>query len=215
MAENSNNNNNINEKATRLAEKQKKPYSGFITDDELRNSMIIDPEEIRKTGAYDSAGLKETRIYQGLGSGLDSGRNETLTGADGSAGSIKSGNGLKGLKGKSDDTSARESAGDSKMPERIRRGRKVSFRIADSNKFRRLIAILVIFALILAFDISFLLMKSGIKTLPARTEKAKAEAAELQAENKRIAEESAQYGNYDDVKDLKESWERLKEKIAE
>ena len=50
--------------ATRVVEKQKRPYSGFITDEELRDSEIIRIDERKRLD--DPQDLGQTRIYQGF-----------------------------------------------------------------------------------------------------------------------------------------------------
>ncbi|MBR2540833.1 MAG: hypothetical protein IKE85_08460 [Mogibacterium sp.] len=159
--------------ATKLVEKQRTPYKGFITDEELENSKIIDLES-RKTTLVDKDDISQTRIYTPF-------------------------------------------AEEEPEPPKVKAMPKPKARtvwISDSRKFKRLIAVLAVFVLLLLFELSFAVMKYSLTKLPAKTEAARTQTAELQAENDKLAEEAAGYGDYNQMMELKDSWERLKEKLG-
>ena len=86
--------------------------------------------------------------------------------------------------------------------------------ISDSSKFKRLIAVLALFALLLVFDISYFAMKAGTGSLPDKTAARRAETISVESEIQSIEAEADGYGDYDDVKELKESWERLRDNLT-
>jgi predicted nuclease with TOPRIM domain len=58
-------------------------------------------------------------------------------------------------------------------------------------------------------------MKRGVEKLPAQTEDAKARTEALLKENSGLEEEISGYDDYDQIKESKESWERLRTKIEQ
>ena len=163
---------------TRVVEKQKKPYSGFITDEELSNSDIF-PKDSRRELKLDREELMQTRVYTGF-PGID---REPEPEPESAAASF-----LRGSK---------------------------TIRISDKTKFRRLIAAGVILLLLLAYVISYVCISNNIKDYPDKTEALKAQTEEVTEENSTLKEETEVYGDYDQMKESKESWERLKEKIEQ
>ena len=69
--------------------------------------------------------------------------------------------------------------------------------------------------LLAAFELSYVLMKRGVEKLPAQTEDAKARTEALLEENSGLEEEISGYDDYDQIKESKESWERLRTKIEQ
>ena len=86
-------------------------------------------------------------------------------------------------------------------------------KITDEKKIRRIIALLAVFAMLLLFEISYVAMTAYTAKLPAKTEAVKGQTAELQEENKKIDEESAEYGDYEQLTEQNDSWLRLKTKL--
>ena len=96
-----------------------------------------------------------------------------------------------------------------------RRSRKVNIRVSDSRKFSRLVVLLVVLAVLLVYEISFVVMQAGIATLPGKTAKLKSELATLQADNAEIQKAADEIGDYHDIKDLRDSWKTIKDKLEE
>ena len=172
----------IETRATRLVEKQKKPYSGFITDEELKAGSDIIRIDDRKTRVISKSDIPRR-----------------LSDDPGKAG-MSTPDGL---------------ADGKKDPAKEKKRRTRTIKIADPKKFRRLIALLAVFAVLVLFEISYFAMRAASAALPGKTQKAIAQTETIEAENRELREESASYGDYEDVKELKESWERLRDKLAE
>ena len=159
---------------TRLVEKQRKPYSGFITDEQIEEGKeAIRIDDRRTRIAEISPELRQTRVYSGFGTELG-------------------------------DTPAEQPA-----------VRKSKVYVLDDSKRKRLLAIVAVFILLVVFELSFVMMKISAGRLPEKTAAAKAETAQLQIENNKLKEEAAEIGEYDQVKDNKESWERLRNRLTE
>ena len=161
---------------TRVVEKQKKPYKGFITEDELRSNEIF-PRNARSRLNLDREELLQTRVYPGF-------------------------------PGITDETEADPEGKPATSP-------VITLSLSDRGTVRKLIAAGIIVLLLLAFEISYVCMRHGISALPGKTESVKAQSEEVLTENEELAEQAEEYGDYDQLKENKESWERLKEKIGQ
>ena len=172
------------DRSTRVVEKQRKAYKGFITDDELK-SAEAQAEADRKAREAERAAretdMSQTRIYTGFGSGM-------------------------------------QDAGEEKKRP-VRRFKPVKktfvFSIADDKKFRRLKILAAVFVLILAFEICFAVMQYKSVDLPEKTAQLKDQTATMLEQNEELKTEAENLGNYDEIKDLRDSWERLKEQLEE
>lgn len=166
----------LSPQATRIVQKQKKKYSGFITDEELQNSDIIRIED-RKTTLVNKEDISQTRIYDPFEK-----PEETNVGEEEKSSPAKS--------------------------------KYITITVSDNAKFKRLAALLAVFLILVAFEISYFVLKSSTEKLPAQTEAAKTQTVELQEQNEQLSTQSEQYSSEEEMKELKESWERLKEKIG-
>lgn len=174
----------INDRQTRIVEKQRKEYRGFITDEEVRDAET-QAERDRITRERERAEraarqeMSQTRIYTGLGSGLDD---------------------------------------EKPVPEKRKPSwtkRTFTVNVSDSRKFRRLIAVAVVLVLILAFEIGFAAMKMSIRNLPGKTEEVKKETAQLLEKNEELQQKSDALGEIEQIKELRDSWQRLNERLTE
>lgn len=86
--------------------------------------------------------------------------------------------------------------------------------IPDKRRARLLIAALAAVVLILVFEISFFAMRSSVAELPEKTKAVTTQTAEISEENEKLTEQVAAYGDEKEMKELKESWERQKEKLG-
>lgn len=172
-------------RSTRIAERERKPYRGFITDEEVKFAEAA--AEVDRRALAESRAAREemmqTRVYSGFGSGFEDDRSE-------------------------------EPAEESK-PVKRRAGRKFNVRIADSRKFRRLIALAAVFALLVLFEISFAVMKAQTASLPGRTQEIRTQTEAITAENEALKSAADEIGEYDQVKELRDSWQRIKDRLAE
>lgn len=169
------------DRSTRLVEKQRKAYKGFITDEEVKSAEDRAETERRKRAEEKAARLEmaQTRVYTGFGSGLD------------------------------DDTSG-------KVEPQKKRTRKVySINVSDRKVRSRLLAVAVILVLMLVFDIGYLFLNHSVKVLPGRTEEAQKETAEMIAETEELQQKADALGDYDQLKELRDSWQRLKDQLEE
>ena len=172
---------------TRLVEREKRPYRGFITDEEISHAEAvaeIDRRAIAESRAAREAAMEamtQTRVY----SNLDVPEEEKAV---------------------------PEEEVQKKKP---RKKRSVSINVTDGKKFRRLVLLLAVFVVLLAFEISFAVMKARTATLPGSTAKLRSKTATLQADNTALQESIDEIGDYDEVKANRDSWQRIKDKLAE
>lgn len=165
--------------ATRVVEKTKKPYEGFINSKQIEDSeeaIRIDDRSTRILGPDERAELFKMKVYPFPKSGSDS----------------------------------QEATNQPKSAKRKHR----SVSINDASKFKRFVAVIAIACLLLAVDVGLIVMKAKTATLPIQTEKMIEQTTELQEKNAEISKESAEYGDYKVQKELKASWERLKESLT-
>ncbi len=169
------------DRSTRLVEKQRKAYKGFITDEEVKSAEDRAETERRKRAEEKAARLEmaQTRVYTGFGSGLD------------------------------DDTSGKAE------PQKKRTRKVYSINVSDRKVRNRLLAVAVILVLMLVFDIGYLFLNHSVKVLPGRTEEAQKETAEMIAETEELQQKADALGDYDQLKELRDSWQRLKDQLEE
>ena len=169
------------DRSTRLVEKQRKAYKGFITDEEVKSAEDRAETERRKRAEEKAERLEmaQTRVYTGFGSGLD------------------------------DDTSGKAE------PQKKRTRKVYSINVSDRKVRNRLLAVAVILVLMLVFDIGYLFLNHSVKTLPGRTEKVQKETAEMVAETEELQQKADALGDYDQLKELRDSWQRLKDQLEE
>ena len=153
--------------ATRIVDKQRKKRTGFITDEELRNSDIIRIEDRRTTLVN-----KEDILRRGS----DTVREEV------------------------------------KAPEP--KPSYITVKAPEGGRRKAFFAVLVLIAALLIFEISFFVMRSNADSLPARTDAAIEETSKLEKENKKLEQKTEKLGDEEQIKELKESWERLREKLG-
>ncbi len=170
-------------RSTRLVEKEKKPYKGFITDEEVE--FAEKAAEIDRRARAERLAARETmtqtRVYSGFGSAIE------------------------------------EEKPQAEETEKVRPHRRKSYNIhiADSRKFKRLIVLAAVLAVLLAFEISFVFMKAQISSLPDRTQDLRSRTEALQTENSELQKSVDEMGDYDQIKELRDSWQRIKDKLAE
>lgn len=169
--------------STKVVERPKKPYRGFITDEEIRQAEAA--AEIDRMALAESRAAREqmaqTRIYGAV------------------------------------DVPDAEAEKPEETAEKTKPRRKKSFsiQVTDSKKFRRLVAILAVFAVLLAFEISFAVMKARTSALPGSTAKLRSKTETLQANNKQLQESIDKLGDYDEIKAKKDSWQKTKEQLEQ
>ena len=175
----------INERQTKIVEKQRKAYRGFITDEEVRDAETqaeIDraAREKERTERAARQELAQTRIYTGFGSGMDE---------------------------------EEKPAAEKRKPSLTKRTFTVN--VSDSRKFRRLIPVAVVLVLILAFEIGFAAMKMSIRSLPDKTKEVKNQTEQLLEKNEELQQRSDALGDIEQIKELRDSWQRLNERLTE
>ncbi len=90
-----------------------------------------------------------------------------------------------------------------------------SIRISDSRRFRRFLVLCAVFAVILALEISYFYVKPYVDRMPEEIAGVNKQVKELRAENKELKTETDNAGDFESKKELKESWERLRDKLKE
>lgn len=173
---------------TRVVERQRRPYAGFITEEQIaesREAVRIDDRYSQKVIRDDRQEIFKTRVYSGLEEALkESGRDVIL----------------------SRDSVDQDSEN---RPEH----KYSRVRITDSRKFRRLIAVAVAALVLLAADIGLGALKARAAAYPAQTKALTEQTEELRKKSAEAEKEAADYGNYEEKKELKESWERLRDRL--
>lgn len=176
---------------TKLVERKKKPYKGFITDEEVKFAEAA--AEVDRRAREESQAAREelarTRIYRGFDSVPQD--PDAVRSADAD---------------KADDEE--KQSGERKPKNRIHR-----IRIADDRKFRRLTALLVVFILLIAFEVSFLVMKAQTSSLPGKTKELRNQTEQIRTENAGLEKENEELGDVDDIKENRDSWQRIKDKL--
>ena len=172
---------------TKIVERQKRPYRGFITDEEISQAEAA--AEIDRRAAAESRARREsametltqTRVYSGLDVPEEA------------------------------DAAAEEEEAPKK---KARRKRSVSIDITDSAKFRRLVVLAAVFIVLLAFEISFAVMKVRTASLPGSTSKLRSKTTTMQADNAVLQESIDKIGDYDEVKANRDSWQKIRDQLA-
>ena len=174
--------------STKVVKREKRPYRGFITDEEINHAKAvaeIDRRAIAESRAAREAAnreaLAQTRVYSGFAA-------------------------------PEEEETAPEKESEKAKP---RARKSINIQVTDSRKFRRLVALFAVFAVLLAFEISFALMKAGTAALPRSTEKLRSKAATMQADNAVLQESIDKIGEYDDIEANRDSWKKIRDKLAE
>ena len=168
---------------TKIVERPKKPYRGFITDEEISQAEAA--AEIDRRALAESRAAREeiaqTRIYSGFG----------------------------------EPEKAEDKPEEEPQKPKVRRKKTVNIQIADNKKFRRLVVLLAVFVVLLAFELSFAVMKARTATLPGSTAKLRSKTETVQANNTAIQESIDKIGDYDEVKANRDSWQKIRDQLAE
>ena len=177
--------------STKVVERPKKPYRGFITDEEISHAEAaaeIDRRAIAESRAAREAAketMTQTRVYSGFAEPDDA------------------------------EDKAEDKPADKPQPPKVRRKRIVNIQISDEKKFRRLVVLLAVFVVLLAFELSFAVMKASTATLPGSTAKLRSKTETMQANNSAIQESIDKIGDYDEVKANRDSWQKIRDQLAE
>jgi cell division protein FtsB len=99
------------------------------------------------------------------------------------------------------------------IPDKIRSMRRI--RIGDRRRFRRLLAVLALIVIVIVFEACFFVMEDRVSKLPAEIKNVQEQTADLTEDNKKLQEENENLGDSESKKELKESWERLRDKVKE
>ena len=173
--------------STRLVEKEKKPYRGFITDEEVE--FAEKAAEIDRRARAERIAARETmtqtRVYSGFGSSIEAEEEKP------------------------------QEEQEQPKPARVRKKRTFSVSISDSRKFKRLIVLAAAFFILLAFEISFVVMREQISSLPGKTADLKSQTETIQTENEALQKSADELGEYDQIKELRDSWQRIKDRLGE
>ena len=86
-------------------------------------------------------------------------------------------------------------------------------KVADSRRFRIFIRIIGVFVLILLLELGYFRFAAHVKGMPETVSETKKELELTKKENELLAKELEVLGDYDSAEELKQSWERLKEKV--
>jgi hypothetical protein len=104
-------------------------------------------------------------------------------------------------------------AGGTGSGHRIRSMRKI--RIGDRKRFRRLLIVMAVIALIIAIEAAFFVMEARVGKLPDEIKAVNKQTEDIKADNEKLQKENEKLGDSESKKELKESWERLRDKVKE
>lgn len=96
---------------------------------------------------------------------------------------------------------------------RIRSMRRI--RIGDRKRFRRLLIVMAVIALIIAIEAAFFVMEARVDKLPDEIKSVNKQTEDVKADNEKLQKDNEKLGDSESKKELKESWERLRDKVKE
>lgn len=96
---------------------------------------------------------------------------------------------------------------------RISSMRKV--RIGDRRRFKRLIAVLAVTALIILLEAGFFIMDARVKELPDEIKNVNKQTEDVLSDNKKLQKDNKKMGDRESKEEQKASWERLRDKVKE
>lgn len=94
-------------------------------------------------------------------------------------------------------------------------GELKNVRVGDSAKFSRFLKVIGVFLVIALLEFAWFVFAAHVKGMPSDIEKTKKELELTQKENGLLAEELEVLGDYDSAEELRQSWERLRDKVKE
>lgn len=97
--------------------------------------------------------------------------------------------------------------------QRIRSMRRI--RIGDRKRFRRLLIVIAVIALAIAIEAGFFIMEARVGKLPEEIKAVNKQTEDIKADNAKLQKENENLGDGESKKELKESWERLRDKVKE
>lgn len=98
----------------------------------------------------------------------------------------------------------------------VRRKRSMrKIRIGDRKRFRRLLIILAVLAVIIALEASFFAMDARVSKLPDEIKTVNEQVEDVKADNKKIKKENKELGDKAGKEELRDSWERMRDKLKE
>lgn len=86
-------------------------------------------------------------------------------------------------------------------------------KVGNSVRFTRFLKIMGVFLLILLLEIGYFGFASHVKGMPAETKKTQKELELTKKENAILEDELAALGDHDSAEELRQSWERLRDKL--
>lgn len=86
-------------------------------------------------------------------------------------------------------------------------------KVGNSVRFARFLKIMGVFLLILLLELGYFAFASHVKGMPAETKKTQKELELTKKENTILEDELAALGDHDSAEELRQSWERLRDKL--
>jgi cell division protein FtsB len=88
-------------------------------------------------------------------------------------------------------------------------------RIGDRKRFRRLLILLAVIVLAIAIEAGYFIMEARVSELPEKIKAVNKQTEDIKADNVKLHKENEKLGDGESKKELKESWERLRDKVKE
>lgn len=86
-------------------------------------------------------------------------------------------------------------------------------KVGDSAKFSRFLKIMGVFLIILLLEIGYFAFANHVKKMPSEIKETQKELELTQKENELLTRELDELGDYDSTEELRQSWERLRDKV--
>ncbi len=86
-------------------------------------------------------------------------------------------------------------------------------KVADSARFSRFLKIIAVFAVLLVIELGYLRFTAHVANMPKQIKETQKELELTKNETELLTEEIDALGDYDSAEELKQSWQRLKEKV--
>jgi hypothetical protein len=86
-------------------------------------------------------------------------------------------------------------------------------KVGDSAKFRRFLKVMGVMLIVLLLEIGYFAFANHVKKMPSEIKETQKELELTQKENELLTKELDELGDYDSTEELRQSWERLRDKV--
>lgn len=163
-----------------------------------------DAEKLKNADAANAAGgMRETRIFEGSQTDARYTRQYVRPEIEPP---------LSEQRSESEQSGDRKKTADNPI-KKLRSMRRI--RIGDRKRFKRLIAVLAVIALIIICEAGFFIMDARVSKLPDEIRNVNKQTEDVRSDNKKLAKSNKELGDRESKEEQKASWERLRDKVKE